>query len=150
MKQELPEILNVSIHINQSLDIVWDSWNDENQMKYWMFISDEYEVRHPKNDLKIGGGYSYEMISKKDGVSFDYGGTYIAIELNSFIAFKMKDGRKAEVIFSVIEDVVQIEIRFEAVEEQDVDVQLNGWQSLLNNFKHHVESPAITPLQNHH
>lgn len=144
MEQKLPEILNVSIHINQSLDIVWDSWNDENQMKYWMFISHEYEVKNPKNDLRIGGGYSYQMVSKKEALGFDYGGTYTAIELNKFIDFTMKDGRKAEVIFSVIEDIVQIEIRFEAVEEQDTDVQLSGWQALLTNFKNHVESLSLT------
>lgn len=119
--------------------MVWDTWNDENQMKYWMFISDDYEVKNPHNDLKIGGGYSYQMVSKNGGFDFDYSGTYTAIELNKFIAFTMNDGRKAEIVFSVIEDVVHIEMQFEPVDEQDIDVQLNGWQALLNNFKNHVE-----------
>lgn len=140
MEKDQLEILNVSININQSLDVVWDTWNDENQMYYWMFTSPDYEVKNAHNHLAIGGGYTYQMVSKNGGVDFDYGGTYTAIELNHFIAFTMTDGRKAEIVFSVIEDVVHIEMQFEAVEEQDEDVQLNGWQMLLNNFKNHVES----------
>lgn len=140
MEKDQLEILNVSININQSLDVVWDTWNDENQMKYWMFTSPDYEIKNAHNHLSIGGGYAYRMVAKSGGVDFDYGGTYTAIELNKFIAFTMTDGRKVEIVFSVIEDVVHIEMQFEAVEEQDADVQLNGWQALLNNFKNHVES----------
>lgn len=137
---EKERVLSVSIDINQSLDSVWDTWNDEKHMRYWLFISDDYEVKNSRNDLRIGGGYSYRMVSRNGGVDFDYGGTYTAIELGKYIAFTMKDGRKGEIEFSVIEDVVHLEVKFEAVEEQDANVQLDGWQALLNHFKNHVES----------
>lgn len=140
MEKGQSEVLNVSVSINQSLDIVWDTWNDESHMQYWMFISDDYEVKDPRNELKIGSGFSYRMVSKNGDFDFEYAGTYTAIELNKFIAFTMKDGRRAEVVFSVIEDIVHIEMQFESVGEQDWDVQLDGWQALLNNFKDHVES----------
>lgn len=137
---EKERVLSVSIDINQSLDSVWDTWNDEKHMRYWLFISDDYEVKDARNDLRIGGGYSYRMVSRNGGADFDYGGVYTSIELGSYIAFTMKDGRKGEIEFSVIEDVVHLEVKFEAVEEQDANVQLNGWQALLNHFKNHVES----------
>lgn len=140
MERDQSEILNVSININQSLDVVWDAWNDEKQMHCWMFISDEYEVKNPRNELKIGGSFSYRMVSGKGGFDFEYSGTYTEIELNKFIAFTMNDGRRTEVVFSVIEDIVRVEIQFESVNEQDVDVQINGWQTMLTNFKLHVES----------
>jgi uncharacterized protein YndB with AHSA1/START domain len=140
MDKKQLDILNVSININQSLDVVWDTWNDENQMKYWMFISDDYEVKNPHNDLRIGGGYSYRMVSKNGGFDFNYSGTYTQIDLMKFIAFTLQDGRQAEVVFSVIEDVVHIDMHFETVQEQDFDVQLQGWQALLIHFKNHVES----------
>ena len=142
MENEQTQMLTVSVNINQSLDVVWDTWNDENQMANWMFISDEYEVMNPKNDLTIGGGYSYSMVSKDGGFNFEYSGTYTHIDFMKYITFELKDGRGVEVVFSVIEDYVNIEMRFEAVAEQDTDVQVIGWQALLVNFKNLVEKIA--------
>ena len=140
MENKQKEILSVGITINQSLDLVWDTWVDENHMKYWMMISSDYEVKDAKNDLRIGGGYSYKMCSKIGDIQFDYAGTYIDIELKRLLVFTMNDNRRVEVQFSVIEDVVHVEFHFEAVSEQDFDVQVQGWQAMLVFFKKHVES----------
>lgn len=140
MENKQREILSVGVTINQSLDRVWDTWVDQNHMQYWMVISSDYEVKDAKNDLKIGGGFSYKMCSKIGDIQFDYAGTYVAIELKRLLAFTMNDDRNVEVLFSVIEDVVHIELNFEAVNEQDLDVQIQGWQAMLNYFKKHVES----------
>lgn len=140
MENKQREILSVGVTINQSLDRVWDTWVDQNHMQYWMVISSDYEVKDAKNDLKIGGGFSYKMCSKIGKIQFDYAGIYVAIELKRLLAFTMNDDRKVEVLFSVIEDVVHIELNFEAVNEQDLDVQIQGWQAMLNYFKKHVES----------
>lgn len=140
MENKQREILSVGVTINQSLDRVWDTWVDQNHMQYWMVISSDYEVKDAKNDLKIGGGFSYKMCSKIGNIQFDYAGIYVAIELKRLLAFTMNDDRKVEVLFSVIEDVVHIELNFEAVNEQDLDVQIQGWQAMLNYFKKHVES----------
>lgn len=139
MENKQREILSVGVTINQSLDRVWDTWVDQNHMQYWMVISSDYEVKDAKNDLKIGGGFSYKMCSKIGDIQFDYAGTYVAIELKRLLAFTMNDDRNVEVLFSVIEDVVHIELNFEAVNEQDLDVQIQGWQAMLNYFKKHVE-----------
>lgn len=143
MDKKQLEIISVNITIHQSLEFVWDTWNDENQMKYWLFLSDDYEITNPKNDLRIGGGYSYLMKSKEGGFDFEYKATYKQIELKKFIAFTLSDSRRVEVAFFEVEDVVHIEIRFEAVREQDLDVQLQGWQKLLFNFKNHIENQGL-------
>ena len=83
------------------------------------------------------------MVSKETGVSFQYGGTYTHIELNHFIAFELNDCRKVEIELTSIEDVVFIKIQFEPVLEQDLDVQQEGWQNILNNFKNYVESLPV-------
>jgi len=143
MENNQLDLISVIVTINQSLDLVWETWNDETQMKHWAFTTPEYEVRNAKNDLKIGGGYSYEMVSKESDVAFQYAGTYTQIDLNQFISFVLNDGRKVDIEFSLIEDLVYLKLQFEPVLEQDLDVQQEGWQNILNNFKNYVESIPI-------
>lgn len=134
------EILSVSVLINKSLDLVWNTWNDDSQMHNWLFISNEFETKNPRIDLKLGGSFSYSMASKTGDFDFEYRAVYTAIELKKRIAFTLIDGRKAEVKFSTEAKHVHLQIDFEPVVMQDNDVQLAGWQAILTNFKRYVES----------
>lgn len=137
------ELLNVSVLINKSLELVWNAWNDESQMHNWLFISADYETKNPKVDLRLGGSFSYTMASKAGGFDFEYRATYTEIEIYKKIAFTLVDDRKAEVLFSTEAGRTRLQILFEPVVEQDNDVQLIGWQTILINFKHHLESNSF-------
>jgi hypothetical protein len=52
----------------------------------------------------------------------------------------MADGRKVMVEFSAEGDVTKVVERFDAENENPVDMQQMGWQAILDNFKKYTES----------
>ena len=52
----------------------------------------------------------------------------------------MKLVRKVRTTFSVVECGTTVETVFEADTENPIDLQRDGWQAILNNFKAHAES----------
>ena len=51
----------------------------------------------------------------------------------------MEDGRKVIVNFTKEQDKTRVITVFEAENENPVEMQKEGWQSILNNFKKYVE-----------
>jgi len=52
----------------------------------------------------------------------------------------MEDGRKVKVSFTSTGRTVKIVETFEAEAENTLELQKQGWQTILNNFKSHVET----------
>lgn len=72
-------------------------------------------------------------------MGFDFCGTYTVIEENRVIEYKLDDNRKVWVTFEEIESGVVIKEAFEAEDENSAEMQKQGWQAILKNFKRHVE-----------
>jgi hypothetical protein len=51
----------------------------------------------------------------------------------------MEDGRTASIDFIAIGDVVEIVETFEAETVNSIELQKDGWQAILNNFKKYTE-----------
>jgi len=71
-------------------------------------------------------------------MGFDFAGTYVEIKEHSFIKKEVSDGRMVEITFSERGDGVEIVETFEP-DENDPEMQKQGWQAILNNFKKFVE-----------
>ena len=80
------------------------------------------------------------MEAKDGSMGFDFGGTYTAVEENKNIEYTMADGRKAKIIFEKQEDRVTITESFEAETMNTFELQRDGWQAILNNFKKLTEN----------
>ena len=52
----------------------------------------------------------------------------------------MGDGRKVDIDFISEGSSYKIVEKFEAEEENSLDLQQGGWQAILNNFKKNVEN----------
>ena len=52
----------------------------------------------------------------------------------------MGDGRKATILFTEQNNQTQIEETFEAETENPIEMQEQGWQAILNNFKNYTET----------
>jgi uncharacterized protein YndB with AHSA1/START domain len=77
----------------------------------------------------------------KDGSSgFDFDGTYKQVKINELIVYSISDGRKVEVEFTKDDDArTKMATTFEAESTNPVEMQRDGWQAILNNFKKYVE-----------
>ncbi len=57
------------------------------------------------------------------------------------IVYSLTDGRKVEVIFTKDDDArTEIATTFEAENANPIEMQRDGWQAILNNFKKYVET----------
>ena len=80
------------------------------------------------------------MAAKDGSMSFDFSGVYTAVDLHKLIEYTMDDGRKAKIIFAVNGKEIKISETFETENQNPVEVQREGWQSIIDNFKNYTQS----------
>lgn len=114
---------------------VWDYWNKPEHITHWAFASDDWHAPKAENDLRTGGKFSTTMAAKDGSFSFEFGGEYTDVKEHKLIEYTMGDGRKVSVLFTTVEDATKVVETFEAEDENPVEMQREGWQTILNNFK---------------
>ena len=83
------------------------------------------------------------MEAKDGSFGFDFWGTYNEVEPNHKLSFTLGDGRMVGIRFVEADGKTQITETFEAEETNPLEMQKNGWQAILDNFKRYVESEPI-------
>lgn len=134
------EPLTVSTIINASLQQVWKSWTDPEDIVCWNFASSDWHCPAARNNLAPGGEFAYTMSAKDGSVSFVFGGTYQHIVPEESIVYFIEDGRKVIVLFTQTNDGIEVTEVFEPEAVNSLELQVAGWQAILDNFKKHVES----------
>lgn len=137
MSQTTP--ITVSADINAPVERVWECYNTPEHITQWNFASDDWHCPSAENDLKVGGKLSSRMEAKDGSAGFDFGGTYTEVVENEKVAFDMDDGRKVEVVFAPENGSVKVNVTFDPEEENSRELQQQGWQAILDNFKKYVE-----------
>lgn len=132
-------IITVETNVNLSKEKVWEIFTQPNHITNWNFASDDWFCPSAKNNLKIGEKFSYRMEAKDGSFGFDFWGTYTEIIEFQHIYSILGDGRKLEVEFFEETNGIKIIERFEAENENSAELQKQGWQAILNNFKNYAE-----------
>ena len=140
MEQQEKTIIIVSAIVAAPLTKVWEAWTKPEHITKWTFASDDWHAPSAKNDLSIGGKFSTTMAAKDGSVSFDFSGTYIDIQPTQLIAYEIEDGRTVEIVFSSNGNETEIKESFKAENTNPIEMQKEGWQAIINNFKKYVES----------
>ena len=131
--------ITVETLVRGNLDSVWDAWSNPDDIKQWNAASDDWHTTRSTVDLREGGKFSSRMEAKDGSAGFDFEGTYTRIEPQRLIEYRMEDGRDVKVQFSETADGVLVRETFDAENENDPEVQREGWQAILDNFARHVE-----------
>lgn len=134
--------IKVQTVVNAPMDKVWKLWTEAEHIKNWCSATDTWHVPSAENDLRVGGHFKTVMAAKDGSMQFDFGGEYGAVEEKKYIEYGMADGRHVELRFSESEEGVLIEESFDPETENSRELQQQGWQSILNNFKKYVEESA--------
>jgi hypothetical protein len=79
------------------------------------------------------------MEAKDGSFGFDLIANFLAIEEPTLIASELEDGRKVEVKFMISENFVTVLQRFEPEDQNPRELQQQGWQAILNQFKTYCE-----------
>jgi uncharacterized protein YndB with AHSA1/START domain len=131
--------ITVETRVNASLDSVWQTWNNPEDIKQWNNASDDWHTTRSTVDLREGGTFSSRMEARDGSVGYDFEGTYTRVVPRQLIEYRMEDGREVQVQFSEGEDGVRVRETFDAETENDPELQREGWQAILDNFARHVE-----------
>lgn len=133
-------MITVQTTIGASLVDVWERFTNPDHVIYWNHASDDWHCPQAQSELKEGGNFNYTMASKDNSHQFDFEGTYQVIDFEKEIVYQMKDGRKVSVKFEVEDDAIIIEESFEPENTHPLELQLQGWQNILDNFKRYCEN----------
>lgn len=118
---------------------VWKAYTSVEDIKQWNAASDDWHTPSASVDLREGGAFSSRMEAKDGSMGFDFAGTYTKIVEHKLIAYTFGD-RTAEVEFTQGPKDVLVRVSFDPEQENPVDMQREGWQSILDSFKRYVEN----------
>jgi uncharacterized protein YndB with AHSA1/START domain len=132
--------IQIEATVRGDTDKVWQYWTEPQHITKWAFASDDWEAPHAENDVLTGGKFLTRMSAKDGFSSFDFTGIYSEVIPKEKIAYAMDDGRTVTIAFEKVgEDAVKIVEEFEMESENTEELQREGWQAILNNFKKHAE-----------
>jgi YD repeat-containing protein len=133
-------IIAVSATINAPVEKVWKAWTTPGDIKAWNNASYDWHTPKAINDLQKDGRFSYRMEARDGSMGFDFEGIYNEVIENKLIGYTLGDGRKVKVTFTQSGKKTRITETFEAEDTNPVELQRDGWQAILNNFKRYTES----------
>ena len=123
-------------------ETVWDMWTAPEHIKLWNSASPDWHTPRATSDLRVGGTFISRMEAKDGSMGFDFGGTFTTVVPEKTLAYTMSDGRKVSVTFTEENGATHITEIFDAESENPVEMQRDGWQAILDNFKKYVETHA--------
>lgn len=129
----------ISAEISAPLDKVWDYWTGAEHIVRWNCPSPEWYTPRAVNDLAVGGKFVFRMEARDGSAGFDFEGRYENIEFHKSIDTLLGDGRVVNVEFSENGGLTTLVQKFEAENENPVEMQRAGWQGILDNFKKYCE-----------
>ncbi len=137
----MAEKITVRTTIQAPVEKVWEYYTKAEHITQWNAASDDWHSPRAENDLRVGGKFVYRMESRDQSKGFDFGGTYDEVKTNELITYTMDDGRKVSVTFTAHNDhETKVVVEFDPENQNTLELQRNGWQAILDNFKKHVES----------
>lgn len=131
--------IQVSAIINADKKKVWSFYTEPKHIINWNFAAPTWHCPKAKNNLTIGGTYLARMEAKDGSFGFDFEAIYTEISINNSFTYQFEE-RFATIKFTQKEHQTEINITFDAEKENSIELQKNGWQSILNNFKNYVET----------
>ena len=138
--------ITVTATISAEVSSVWTFYTQPEHITQWNFASPEWCCPSASNDLTVGGKYVARMEAKDKSFGFDFEAIYTQVEPERKLAYtmgtKIDEGRKAIVEFKPIDNQTEVTIIFDPESENPIDMQRDGWQAILNNFKAHCENQS--------
>jgi len=126
--------------VNAPIEKVWKTWTTPEDIIKWNNASDDWHTPKATNDLRVGGKFVATMAAKDGSASFDFEGVYTNIQKHKLIEYTITDGRKVKITFLAQGNETKVLETFEAEDINPIELQREGWQSILDNFKKYTEA----------
>ena len=139
-KKKGKETITVGVTIYEDISVVWDFRIEPRHIKERYQASDDREVLYAENDVQKGEKFKFTMAAKDGGSQFDFEWTYTNIQIYRYIEYDIIDGRHVKIKFIYTSRGTQIIEEFDPEETNTKEMQMQWWQSILDNFKKYVET----------
>ena len=139
MKTLANKLVTVETNIQAPVEKVWRLWTDPEHIILWNNASEDWHTTRAENDLREGGRFFSRMEAKDGSLGFDFTGKYNMVRQNVLLDYTMDDGREVRVSFVSNGNLTTVKETFEAEQENSIEMQRTGWQSILTNFREYVE-----------
>ena len=132
--------ISVQAIVKAPIETVWKKWTTPEDIMKWNNASDDWHTPWADIDLREGGKFICRMESKDGSHGFDFGGVYDEVKRYERIVYSIDDGRKVNIAFSSVGNETEVIETFEAENTHSIELQRQGWQAILDNFKKYTES----------
>lgn len=132
--------ITIEAEISADTKKVWDYFTKPEHITEWNFASDDWHCPKAENDLRVGGKFKSRMEAKDGSFGFDFEGVYDEVINQKKIGYTMLDGRQVIINFESLANKTKVTTTFDAENENPVEMQRDGWQASLNNFKKYTET----------
>jgi uncharacterized protein YndB with AHSA1/START domain len=131
--------ITIATTVNAPIEKVWACWTSPTDILQWNTASADWHTTKAENDLRPGGVFTSRMEAKDGSFGFDFWGTYDVVETHRRIAYTLGDDRKVNITFTNQGTRTIVVETFEAESQNSVELQQQGWQMILDNFKRYCE-----------
>jgi uncharacterized protein YndB with AHSA1/START domain len=131
--------ITVTATVNADAKKVWDYYTNPEHITKWNFADPSWQCPSASNDMRVGGKYSARMEAKDGSFGFEFEATYDEVVDGEKFTYTMPDGRQASVSFNENGSETEVEVTFDPEGQNPLEMQKNGWQAILNNFKKYTE-----------
>jgi len=136
MEQEKITVKATVLAVRQK---VWDYYTQPKHITQWNFADPSWCCPIASNDMKVGGRYVARMEARDGSFGFDFDAVYKEINEGQSFTYEF-GGRFATVLFNEINEQTEVIVTFDPETENSIDLQKNGWQAILDNFKKYTET----------
>lgn len=140
MEKKTNKPITIETTVHAPMEIVWDCWSNPDHITNWAFASDDWHAPYANNDLKLNGKFKTTMAAKDGSMSFDFEGVYTSVKKHELIEYDIADGRHVATLFSKLGSDVKIVQTFDPESSNPREMQKEGWQAILDNFKKYAET----------
>ncbi|MFD0837287.1 SRPBCC domain-containing protein [Mariniflexile aquimaris] len=133
------EKITVQATINADSQKVWNFYTNPEHITKWNFADPSWHCPFAENNMNIGGKYLARMEAKDGSYGFDFEAVYTNIVHKQQFTYNFGE-RYATVKFNKTNNQTEVIIQFGPESENPIELQKNGWQAILNNFKIYTES----------
>jgi len=134
-----PQKITIKVAVSADKQKVWDYYTKPEHITKWNFADPSWHCPTATNDLNIGGRYVARMEAKDGSFGFDFEAVYTEIQQGENFAYEF-GGRFSKVEFKEQNGLTEVTVLFDPETEHPIEMQKNGWQAILNNFKNYTES----------
>lgn len=132
--------ITIAATVNADAKKVWNYYTQPEHITQWNFADPSWHCPSASNDMRPGGKYSARMEAIDGSFGFDFEAIYDEIIDGKSFTYTIPDGRQVSVTFNADGNKTAVTVTFDAENQNSPEMQKNGWQAILNNFKSYTEA----------